>query len=150
VSLAAGCVIEIPESVGATYVKPAVEVAELPSVFVTTTSLAPAVLGGVSARMVVLERTVLLAAEAPPKVIVGFENAVPLSVVTVPPAVGPDEGVMFAIVGASARAISGVPILMIRKVPEIIGLAMRSAIFFLFFIHVKNEEVNETIVANPP
>ncbi len=83
-----------------TYVKALVSV-ELPPGVVTTTSLAPAVPAGV---VIVIEVAVLpvIVAAAPPMVTdVALARSVPeITTPVVPPAVGPDEGLMLVADGA--------------------------------------------------
>ena len=67
---------------------------------VTVTSTVPAACGGVSAVMVVASTTTTLVASAPPTVTVGpAVKFVPVIVISVPPDVGPVEGVTLSIVG---------------------------------------------------
>jgi hypothetical protein len=71
----------------------------------------------------------------PPTVtIASFVNPVPVIVILVPPAVGPDEGLTLVIVGASARAMRGIPVFVTRKIPGIREPATkpRHVLFFIF------------------
>jgi len=81
----------------AMYVNPLVEVS-LPNEVVTTTSFAPAAPAGVTAVMEVAVATTLVAA-TPPTVTVALAKLVPLIVIVVPPAVGPEIGLTLVIVG---------------------------------------------------
>nr|WP_256972820.1 hypothetical protein [Saccharibacillus sp. O23] len=85
----------------AIYVKAPLAVAVPPAV-VTLTSTAPAVPAGVVAVICVEESTVIAVAAFPPTVTVDpAVNPVPVIVIVVPPAAGPDVGLMLAIVGAA-------------------------------------------------
>jgi hypothetical protein len=85
----------------ATYVNAPVDVDEPPKV-VTTTSFAPAVPAGVAAVNDVPEPfTTTLVAGAPPTVTEAPLKFVPVIVISVPAANGPDEGLTLAMVGAA-------------------------------------------------
>ena len=73
-----------------------------PPTVVTTTSFAPAVPTGVAAVNDVPEPfTTTLVATAPPTVTVAPLKFVPVIVIAVPAATGPDEGLTLAMVGAA-------------------------------------------------
>ena len=76
-----------------------------PVVFVTTTSTVPAACAGVFAVIVVLLLTITPVAEAPPTVTVAPKaKLVPVIVICVPPAVGPEVGNTVDTVGAGVPA----------------------------------------------
>jgi len=84
------------------------------SAFVTATLAAPAACGGVVAVMVVLLTTVTPVAASPPTLTVApAANPVPVIVIAVPPAIGPDAGATLPTVGAGAayvNALASVPL----------------------------------------
>ena len=99
------------EIVGTTYVNAFVAVAVPPGV-VTATLFAPTVPAGVTAVMLVEETTTTLVAATPPTVtLVAPVKSQPVIVIGVPPAVGPDIGVIDVIVGCG----SGAAVLTARK-----------------------------------
>ena len=91
----------------AMYVNPLVEVA-LPNEVVTTTSFEPATPSGVTALMEVAVATTLVAA-TPPTVTVALAKLVPLIVIVVPPAVGPEIGLTLEIVGTGTSVYVKAP-----------------------------------------
>ena len=91
----------------AVYVYPLVSVALCESVFVTTTSTAPAVCEGVVTVMEVELTTVTLVADDPPNVTVApLKNPVPVMVTDVPPLVVPEVGEIEVTVGAGAGLLA--------------------------------------------
>ena len=88
---------------GATYVKPATSLADCPSGFVTLTSAAPATPSGVTAEMLLPERTTTpVAGTRAPKVTVApAMKFAPEIVTAVPPEVGPVDGEILVTVGAA-------------------------------------------------
>ncbi len=73
-----------------------------PPTVVTTTSFAPAVPDGVAAvNDVAAPLTSTLVAAAPPTVTVAPVKLVPVMVMAVPPANGPEDGLTLAMVGAA-------------------------------------------------
>ena len=78
-------------------------VADCPSGFVTFTSAAPAACTGAVAVMLVLpDTTTAVAAVLPIDTVAPLTKLVPAIVITVPPAVGPDAGLVVEMVGAGA------------------------------------------------
>ena len=76
-----------------------------PSEFVTLRVTSPAVWGGVVAAIVVLLfTTTLLAAVPPSRTVAPDTNPVPVMVIDVPPAVGPEVGLTLVTVGAGSGA----------------------------------------------
>ena len=99
---------------------PLTRVAVWLSVFLTTTSAAPAACAGVTAVIEVLLTTFTDVAAAPPMVTVApLEKLVPVIVTLVPPAVVPELGDMLLTVGAAP----GVPAVV--KLPLRHGLPLR-------------------------
>ena len=89
------------ETVGAaTYVNAPVDVAT-PPIVVTTTSFAPAVPDGVTAVIEVALATTTLVAAAPSTVTVAPVKFVPVMVIAVPAANGPEDGLTLAMVVAA-------------------------------------------------
>ena len=89
------------ETVGAaTYVNAPVDVTT-PPIVVTATSFAPAVPEGVTAVIEVALTTTTLVAAAPPTVTVAPLKFVPVMVIAVPAANGPEDGLTLAMVGAA-------------------------------------------------
>ena len=83
--------------------KPFVRVAVVESGFVTTTLTASAACGPVVAVMVVADTNVtFVAVTQPTEAVAPLRKLVPVTVIGVPPAVGPEAGVTFTSVGGSA------------------------------------------------
>ena len=102
---------EVIVGTGVIYVNAFVAVAVPPGV-VTATLFAPTVPAGVTAVMLVDETTTTLVAATPPTVtLVAPVKSQPVIVIGVPPAVGPDIGVIDVIVGCG----SGAAVLTTRK-----------------------------------
>jgi hypothetical protein len=110
-SLVAGVVIAIEIRTGGRsgYVKPLVDVANVPSPLERTTSSGPAP-AGVVINMLVLLTTVLEADELPTLTEVVDAKPVPVIVTFVPPVPGPKFGLIVDIVGAVAAKALEIPI----------------------------------------
>lgn len=92
---------------GAIYVKPPLSVAACVSVFVTTTSCAPAVPAGVVQVIEVADTTVTLVHAAPPTATVAPDKKfVPVIVIAVPPALVPEVPETLETVGAAASGVT--------------------------------------------
>src|SRR6185295_3449195 len=92
---------------GATYVNPLVSVPLCASGLTTVTFAAPAAWAGVVAVIDVVLTTLTAVAAAPPMLTVApLTNPLPLIVIEVPPAVGPEVGEIALTVGAGATYVN--------------------------------------------